>query len=319
MVELLVNGSGFLRVNANEISDDDVYISAAQARRCELVSGDRISGPVRTARRSERHPSLIRIDTINGVPAEQAVVGTRIDDLDADFPTEPFAFAADAGLAALPVFGRGSRVLIAGPPRSGRSALLQRIAAALAPHRQGLDVELLAVEGGVRPEELTEVQADRARHFERAVVRFLVGGAGSPSRSSRPRSVARRIALRGGNAVLLIDTLDGLGHGAARRAMAAARNLGGAGSGTVIAAGRARLGGETHDRDRCSRPASSPSLDESASGTLRAELLEAGGAAKPARDTCAEPRAPRKKAEPAEAERLRASRSAESESPDRDV
>ena len=52
VVELLVNGSGFLRVNPNEISDEDVYISAAQARRCELVAGDRISGPVRAARRA---------------------------------------------------------------------------------------------------------------------------------------------------------------------------------------------------------------------------------------------------------------------------
>ena len=47
VVELLANGSGFLRVSADEASDDDVYISAAQARRCELVAGDRISGPVR--------------------------------------------------------------------------------------------------------------------------------------------------------------------------------------------------------------------------------------------------------------------------------
>jgi len=52
VVELLANGSGFLRVRAGEASDDDVYISAAQARRCELVSGDRITGPVRPARRS---------------------------------------------------------------------------------------------------------------------------------------------------------------------------------------------------------------------------------------------------------------------------
>src|SRR2546429_2958222 len=54
VVEVLPNGSGFLRVSPPEPSDDDVYISAAQVRRCELVSGDRVSGPVRTARRSER-------------------------------------------------------------------------------------------------------------------------------------------------------------------------------------------------------------------------------------------------------------------------
>jgi len=65
VVELLGNGSAFLRVSPPEPSGKDVYISAAQVRRCELVSGDRVSGPVRTPRRSERYPSLVRIDTIN--------------------------------------------------------------------------------------------------------------------------------------------------------------------------------------------------------------------------------------------------------------
>ena len=44
-VELLANGSGFLRLSPPEPTDDDVYISAAQVKRCELVSGDKIGGP----------------------------------------------------------------------------------------------------------------------------------------------------------------------------------------------------------------------------------------------------------------------------------
>ncbi len=68
VVEVLPNGTGFLRVNHPENSDDDVYVSAAQVRRCELVTGDKIAGPVRAARRSEKYPSLIRVTTINGHP-----------------------------------------------------------------------------------------------------------------------------------------------------------------------------------------------------------------------------------------------------------
>jgi transcription termination factor Rho len=70
--------------------------------------------------------------------------------------------------------------------------------------------------------------------------------------------------------------------------MASARNLRGAGSLTVIATARAPLGGETTlislltDGDF-------PSLDATASGTLRPELLAPPAAAKPAR----KPRAPR--------------------------
>src|SRR5215213_4613427 len=47
VVELLANGSGFVRLAPPEPTDDDVYVSAAQVKRCELVSGDRVSGPVR--------------------------------------------------------------------------------------------------------------------------------------------------------------------------------------------------------------------------------------------------------------------------------
>src|SRR6185437_12383094 len=45
VVELVPNGSGFVRMHSGEQSDDDVYISAAQVKRCELLTGDRVSGP----------------------------------------------------------------------------------------------------------------------------------------------------------------------------------------------------------------------------------------------------------------------------------
>jgi transcription termination factor Rho len=276
VVELLPNGSGFLRVKADEVSDDDVYISAAQARRCELVGGDRISGPVRPARRSERHASLIRIDTINGVAADQAVVGTRIDEVDVDFPSASFVFADDS-LTALPPFGRGSRVVIAGPPRSGRSALLGRIAAALA-GTEGLDVELLAV--GVRPEELSEYKA--LEHATSSGLSFAASSDAQEAAVEQAAERGRRIALRGGDSVLLIDTLDGLGAGAARRTMASARNLRGAGSLTVIATARAPLGGET-TLIALLTEGEFPALDPAQSGTLRPELLAPPATAKPAR------------------------------------
>ena len=289
VVELLVNGSGFLRVNANEISDDDVYISAAQARRCELVTGDRISGPVRAARRSERHPSLIRIDTINGVAAEQAVVGTRIDEIEVDFPTEAFALGDDPALTVLPPFGCGSRVLIVGPSRSGRSVLVGRIAAVLAA-TEGLDVELLVV--GVRPEELSA--SKEVAHATASGLSFAASVDAQETAVEQAAERGRRIALRGGHAVLLVDTLDGLGSGAVRRTMAAARNLRGAGSLSVIATARASLGGES----TLITLSAGGEIDPLASGTLRAELFTA--AAKPAR--VRKPRAPRKTAASAPAD-----------------
>ncbi len=87
VVELLPNGSGFVRVSPPEPSDADVYISAAQVKRCELVNGDRVTGPRRAPHRSERFPSLVRIDTVNGRPAEELADRGRFDDLPAEFPS----------------------------------------------------------------------------------------------------------------------------------------------------------------------------------------------------------------------------------------
>ena len=132
VVEVLPNGSAFVRVDPPEQSPDDLYISSAQVRRCELVSGDRVSGPVRKPRRSERYASLLRIDTINGAPADEVAAGTRYEDLAADWPSERLALAAsDPTLEAiewLTPLGRGSRAVIAGGHFAGKSEVLRRIA-----------------------------------------------------------------------------------------------------------------------------------------------------------------------------------------------
>jgi len=99
-VELLANGSGFVRLSPPEATDDDVYISAAQVKRCELVSGDRVSGPMRAARRSERFPSLIRVDTINGRPAEEVAEGTRFEELAVAWPAEKLDLSGEADVSS---------------------------------------------------------------------------------------------------------------------------------------------------------------------------------------------------------------------------
>src|SRR5664280_2512482 len=131
VVEVLGNGSAFLRVDPPEPSDDDVYVSAAQVRRCELVSGDRVAGPVRTPRRSERYPSLVRIDTINGASADAVAEGARYEDLPVDWPSERLALdSKDPTLEAiewLTPLGRGSRAVIVGPMHSGKTLSLIHI------------------------------------------------------------------------------------------------------------------------------------------------------------------------------------------------
>ena len=87
---------------------------------------------MRAARRSERYPSLIRVDTINGRPAEEVAEGTRFEDLAVAWPSERVALGSEDPTAKaiewLTPFGKGSRVVIAGPSRAGKSEALKRIA-----------------------------------------------------------------------------------------------------------------------------------------------------------------------------------------------
>ena len=196
-VELLSNGSGFVRVAPPEPSDDDVYVSAAQVRRCELVAGDRVTGPVRRPRRSERYPSLIRVDTINGQPADEVAEGTRYDELPAGFPTERFELPGDdpnlQAVAWLTPFGRGSRVTIAGPARAGKTELLRRIAGALSSDGS-LTVTLVLA--GVRPEEVPEWEGGPGPAGGRGHALRLRRHAGADGRARRRAGAAHRRARR---------------------------------------------------------------------------------------------------------------------------
>lgn len=281
VVEVLGNGSAFLRVDPPEPSDADVYISAAQVRRCELVSGDRVSGPVRAPRRSERYPSLVRVEKINGEPVESVTEGTRYDDLPVSYPSERLAFdSEDATLKAiewLTPLGRGSRASIVGAARSGKTETLRLIVGALATDRPGSaskGLELMLVLCGVRPEEIAEWQQGPVAP---AVTLSFAASAEAQGRALEAAlETARRVAARGGDVVVLIDSLDGLQPHVARKALAAARNLTDSGSLTMIATTSRPVGGETTvialDALRASI-GRLPALDLVSSGTLKAELL----------------------------------------------
>jgi transcription termination factor Rho len=283
VVELLANGSGFLRVAPPQPSDEDVYISAAQVKRCELVSGDRVSGPRRVPRRSERFASLVRVDTINGSPAAELISGARFEDLPVAFPSERIELGSEdptiKAIEWLTPFGRGSRVMITGGPRAGKTEALRRLAGILA---ENPELVLSIALAGVRPEEIAEWGTGPVAPI--AAVSFAASADAQDHAIELVIDQARRIAARGAHAVVLIDTLDGAHPQAARKALAAARRIADGGSLTVIATASKPLGGETTvialDATMASI-ARFPAVDLAASGTIRPELLvgEAGAEA----------------------------------------
>ncbi len=259
VLDILPGGSGFMRADPFVHAPEDVYVSPAQIRRCELRSGDQISGPVRPPRRSERYPSLVRVETVNEQPADAISDRPSFDDLTPTFATEPLETVH--GLA----FGKGSRVAIGGPPGAGATRLLREITEAL----EG-DLDVLVVLAGVRPEEVTEWKR---------VEGLTIAGGGFDRPADELAQIAdmaveraKRIAERGADAVVIIDGLDALAPAAARRVFGAARKTEEAGSLTIVAA--TGSGGELQ-RLATTRVVltGEGSLDAQASGTLRADRL----------------------------------------------
>lgn len=260
LLELLPNGSGFLRPKRLVPSDRDAYVSPAQIRRCELRAGDEVVGPVRAARRSERHPSLVRVDTVNGLPAEPPAERPRFEELTPVWASE--VLAAPDGLEA-PAFGRGSRVALSGSRGAGASAALRSMVAKVAESHPEIELSVVLVD--TLPEEATE--------WRRGAVAPVAGGPLDGSIDERvgvlERVVerAKRVVERGGHALVAVDGLDLAPAGAARRLFGAGRRAEEGGTLTVLATTGRSV--ELEDRATTRIPTGA---GESAA-TLRADLL----------------------------------------------
>jgi transcription termination factor Rho len=228
VLDVLANGSGFLRLDPAGQSRDDVYVSPAQIRRCELRAGDEVSGPVRPPRRNERHPSLVRVETVNGGDAEPPEERPWFGDLTPMLPTE--RLEAPAAFDSAP-FGKGSRVAIGGPPGAGATMLLVETARTLSERYPEMTVQVVLA--GVRPEEVT---GWREAGFD------AVGGSFERSPEAQAQAAelaverAKRLVERGGHPAVVIDALDALPPGVRRRLFGAARATEEGGTLTIVAA-----------------------------------------------------------------------------------
>jgi transcription termination factor Rho len=223
-LDILTNGSGFLRVDPAGQSRADVYVSPAQIRRCELRSGDEVSGPVRPARRNERHPSLVRVETVNGADAEPPEQRPWFGELTPVFPKERLG-----ELGGVP-YGKGSRVGIVGPPGAGATKLLRQAVQELAESYPDVGVQIALA--GVRPEEVGEW---------RELGPPVVGGSFERSPEAQAQAAelaierAKRQVERGGHAAVVVDGLHSLPPGTRRRIFGAGRATEEGGTLTILA------------------------------------------------------------------------------------
>ncbi|MGZ5041586.1 MAG: transcription termination factor Rho [Usitatibacter sp.] len=165
-LEVLQDGFGFLRSPDTSYlaGPDDIYVSPSQIRRFNLHTGDSIIGEIRTPKDGERYFALVKVDTVNGEPPENAKTKILFENLTPLHPDEPMRLERDIKaeenltgriLDIIAPIGKGQRGLIVSPPKAGKTVLMQHMAHAItANHPEAVLIVLLIDE---RPEEVTEM------------------------------------------------------------------------------------------------------------------------------------------------------------------
>jgi transcription termination factor Rho len=161
ILEIMSEGIGFLRSGHYQPGPYDVYVSQSQIRRYNLRNGDLVIGHVRPPRESERHYGLLKVETINGLDAEEVKYRPTFESLTPIFPDMRFDLETDRHTLAtrlinlITPIGRGQRGLIVSPPKAGKTTILKEIANAIS--TKNPEVHLMVALIGERPEEVTDM------------------------------------------------------------------------------------------------------------------------------------------------------------------
>ena len=211
ILEIMPEGIGFLREDY-QMGKNDIYVSQSQLRRFELRSGDMVFGEVRPPRESERHYGLVRVDSINGVPAEQASTRIKFEDLTPIFPDEAFNLESDPAILSTRLInmvapiGKGQRAMIVSPPKAGKTTILKDVANAISANHPEVNLMISLI--GERPEEVTDM--DRSVKGEVIASTFDEPVTAHVRTAEITLNRAKRLVEVGKDVVILMDSLTRL-------------------------------------------------------------------------------------------------------------
>jgi transcription termination factor Rho len=216
VLELHPKGFGFLRNPARNYSPQpgDAYVPAPLIQKHNLREGLLLAGAVEGGG-ANKGPRLARLETIE----EQAPDRFRRRNFDELTPIDPRErIVLETGreplttrvMDLLTPIGKGQRGLIVAPPRTGKTILLQHIAAAVAANHPEMRLIMLLIDE--RPEEVTEIRRLIAGTGRGEVVASSFDGDSSVHARTAEIVVerAKRIAEQGGQAFVLLDSLTRL-------------------------------------------------------------------------------------------------------------
>ncbi|MER5274959.1 transcription termination factor Rho [Streptomyces sp. NPDC002809] len=206
ILDIAQQGHGSLRSAGGRPTPKDVQVPAALIRRYGLRKGDVVEGAC------ERPRALSAVARVNGLPPQSLRGRPHFRDLTPLHPRQRLQLETPSGGASTRIvdlvapIGKGQRGLIVAPPRTGKTVLLQQIAAAVAENHP--ESHLMVVLLDERPEEVTDMRRSvrgevYASTFDRPAKEHIALAELALQR-------AKRLVEQGRDVVMLLDSLTRL-------------------------------------------------------------------------------------------------------------
>ena len=315
----VLDNYAFVRTTGYLPGNSDVYVSLGQVKKYNLRKGDAVVGAIRQPREGDqgqgrqKYNAIVRIDSINGLPIEEAANRVEFGKLTPLYPQERLNLETESSKLSTRIIdlvspiGKGQRGLIVSPPKAGKTLVLQAIANAIS--KNNPEVHLMVVLVDERPEEVTDMQ----RTVKGEVIASTFDRPAEDHTTVAELAIerAKRLVELGHDVVVLLDSITRLSRAynlsapasgrvlsggvdssalyPPKRFFGAARNLEEGGSLTIIATALVETGSKMDEvifeefkgtgnmELRLSRQLADkrifPAVDVNASGTRREEML----------------------------------------------
>ena len=314
----VLDNYAFVRTSGYLPGNNDVYVSLGQVKKYNLRKGDAVVGAIRQPRENDnsgrqKYNAIVKVDSINGLPIEQAADRVEFGKLTPLYPSERLRLETESGKLTTRIIdlvapiGKGQRGLIVSPPKAGKTLVLQAIANAIA--KNNPEVHLMVVLVDERPEEVTDMQ----RTVKGEVIASTFDRPAEDHTTVAELAIerAKRLVELGHDVVVLLDSITRLGRAynlvapasgrilsggvdssalyPPKRFFGAARNIEDGGSLTILATALVETGSKMDEvifeefkgtgnmELRLSRQLADkrifPAVDVNASGTRREEML----------------------------------------------
>lgn len=162
ILEVLVEGYGFIRSDNYLPGENDIYVAPSQIRRFNLKTGDIIKGKKRDKMATDKYAALMLIDQINGKNPAEVRLRTPFEKLTPIFPNQRLKLSENSDAIAMRVMdlvspiGKGQRGMIVSQPKSGKTTLLKQVANSITKSHPEMHVIILLIDE--RPEEVTDIK-----------------------------------------------------------------------------------------------------------------------------------------------------------------